>query len=243
MAFTPALTASEMLYEAKVLYESIASADAPGYTNLQWSILLTRAQHNVVTRLWEEGYDKDEVHRGALSTLLTPTISTTKTDRDDIYTSSQFQAWEFTVDDDIMFTYSERCSYGNPIKYADVIPVEWDYYKMNVDNPFEQPDGTYFWGMVGSNSTPVYSKVILVPASITPLTLYTVGIHYPIPIVINGVTLQGVTGNSITGVGNCKLHSAIHRDIVEEAANLASAYSKDLVGYHILQNEMNQNNV
>jgi hypothetical protein len=232
MAFTPALSATEMLYEAKVLYESIASADAPGYTNLQWSILLTRAQHNVVTRLWEEGYDKDEVHRGALSTLLNTTSSTTRTNKPWVHVN----AWEFTVDTNIMFTYSERASYvkGITTYYADVIPVEWDYYKMNVDNPFECPDGSYFWGLIGGNTSTVYAKTIITDGN-TPASLITTGLHFPEPIIVNvSVTLQGVTG-----LTDCKLHPAVHRDIVENAANLASAYSKDQVGYQILQNEMN----
>jgi len=241
MAFTPALTASEMLYEAKVLYESIASADAPGYTNLQWSILLTRAQHNVVTRLWEEGYDKDEVHRGALSSLLNTITTSSPTNKPLVHAN----AWEFKVNTSIagstmMFTYSERATYTKSTitYYADVIPVEWDYYKMNVDNPFECPDGTYFWGLIGGNSSPYYTKTIITNGE-TPITLITTGLIFPQPIIVNAsVTLQGVIG-----VTSCALHPAIHRDIVEEAANLASAYSKDQLGYQILQNEMNQNNV
>ena len=231
MAFTPALTASDMLYEAKVLYESIASNDAPGYTDKQWSILLTRAQHNIVVKLWQEGYDKDEVHRGALSTLLNTTSSTTVANKPFVHAN----AYEFTVDTKIMFTYSERASYvKNAITYyADVIPVEWDYYKMNVDNPFECPDSTYFWGLVGGNTSTAYAKTVITDGSV-PVSLITTGLHFPTPIIVNAsVTLQ-----EVTGVTNCALHPAVHRDIVEEAANLASAYSKDQVGYQILQNEM-----
>ena len=206
MAFTPALSATEMLYEAKIIYESIASAEAPGYTDKQWSILLTRAQHNVVTRLWEEGYDKDEVHRAALSTVLNTTSSTTVSNKPLVHPN----AWEFTVDTNIMFTLSERASYvKNAITYyADVIPVEWDYYKMNMDNPFECPDNTYFWGLVGGNSSTKYAKTLITDGSI-PVALLTTALHFPTPIVMNGTTLQGVTGNTISGIGNCTLHPAI----------------------------------
>jgi hypothetical protein len=242
MPFTPALSAAEMLYEAKVLYESIASADAPGYTNLQWSILLTRAQHNVVSRLSSEGFDKDEKHRAGLSTLLQPFSTLSPVARTDISPN----AFQFNVDASkvILATYTERCRYtlSAVSRYADVIPVEWDYYKMNIDNPFEQPDSTYFWGLVGAKSTTdfSYSKMVVTPGTVggvavVPVELLTMAFTYPQPIIVNAsVTLQG-----ITGVTSCTLHASIHRDVVEEAANLASAYSKDREGYQIMQNEIN----
>lgn len=242
MAFTPALSATEMLYEAKVLYESIASADAPGYTNLQWSILLTRAQHNIVNTLISEGYDKDERHRAGLSTIFRPFSTLNPTARVDVNPN----VFQFNVDVNkaIMATYTERCKYtlSNVDCYADIIPVEWDYYKMNIDNPFEKPDKTYFWGLVGAKSTTdySYSKLVITPGTINgvavvPVELLTMAFTYPEPIIVNAsVTLQGVTG-----LTHCTLHASTHRSIVEQAANLASAYSKDQVGYQILQNEMN----
>ena len=46
------MTAEEMKYEGELLYESIASADAPGYTNKEWSHLLTAGQEKVVKEEW-----------------------------------------------------------------------------------------------------------------------------------------------------------------------------------------------
>lgn len=49
------MTPLEMKYEAELLYESIASADAPGYDNKEWSHILTMAQEEVVKRIIDNG--------------------------------------------------------------------------------------------------------------------------------------------------------------------------------------------
>lgn len=64
------LTAPQMEYEAKVVYESLASADAPGYTSRQWSILLTQAQEKLVLEVIKQGFDNDEINRRKIHSLL-----------------------------------------------------------------------------------------------------------------------------------------------------------------------------
>jgi hypothetical protein len=64
------LTAQQMEYEAKLVYESLASADAPGYNSRMWSVLLTQAQEKIVLEVIKQGLDNDELNRRKISPLL-----------------------------------------------------------------------------------------------------------------------------------------------------------------------------
>ena len=64
------MTAREMRYEAEIIYESIASQDAPGYTDREWSVLLTQAQENIILDICKSGLDENELNRRKISKLL-----------------------------------------------------------------------------------------------------------------------------------------------------------------------------
>ena len=63
------MTATEMMYEAEILYESIASADAPGYNPREWSHLLTAGQEKVIKEIIDKGLDREEKYKKAISPL------------------------------------------------------------------------------------------------------------------------------------------------------------------------------
>ena len=65
------LTAAEMQRESRLIYESIVSANAPGYTSREWSELLTIAQLTIVDNAIEEGIDRNEINRRIVSKLVT----------------------------------------------------------------------------------------------------------------------------------------------------------------------------
>ena len=56
------MTATDMSYEFNIVYESIASMAAPGYTEREKSVLLTQAQEEIII----EGPNRNQVQRTML---------------------------------------------------------------------------------------------------------------------------------------------------------------------------------
>ena len=64
------MTFVEMRREAELLYESINSSDAPGFTNTEWGYILTVAQRKVVRRILEDGINKNAFNQLAVEFLV-----------------------------------------------------------------------------------------------------------------------------------------------------------------------------
>lgn len=210
------LTASEMEYEAKVVYEAIASGDAPGYTNRQWSILLTQAQEKVVRQVILNGLDKDEHNRRVVSRLI----------RD--YSTTDFKRYKwknaFVVKLPQRYMYLLEDYVNDNIR---VVPKSYDYVHANKDNPFEKPKKEeYFWRIVHKDGA-----IIVTDGS----ELKSYNLSYlvrPTPIITKILD----PAKSIEGVyeqTNCKLDPIVHRDIVNMAGKLAELYASNQLGYQL----------
>ena len=92
------LSASQMLYETKILYESIASSAAPGYTNREWSVILTQAQEELINEMYLDGIEKDDFNKRVMQSLVTNTTRTA-------FTASDIFEYSYTVllPSDILF--------------------------------------------------------------------------------------------------------------------------------------------
>jgi hypothetical protein len=256
------LTASEMMYEAKVLYESMASADAPGFTPREWSVLLTQAQEKLVLELCGEGVDKDTFNRIALSQLKEYGIINLGS----IYNALSLTGYQnsFRVDRSglnqtvngfvyrPLFFFEQR---GNAtlgavsLTNVKIKEVEEDYVSANTDNPYKNPNKIIFWQLPYKNDS------VIVITNGTNLQSYYCGyIKKPYPIIVpysgytSAMTIEGYNlntgtnpdGNSVLTYGiDCKLHVSLHRKIVQEAAALAKATNKDQMALQLQKMQEN----
>ena len=133
------MNATQMKYEAQLLYESIASADAPGYTSKEWSFLLTAGQEKVVKDIIDKGLDEEERYRKAISSLLIP-MSVTGGSLVD-YSTTLPNAISVDLDADCLGTTMERgvISYGGT-QIVKITPDKLDFYMANINNPLKKPD-------------------------------------------------------------------------------------------------------
>ena len=228
------LTAPEMWYEARLLYESIASADAPGYTSRDWSLILTQAQEKVLRDIIDEGVEKNDTNKLILSPI-TKTISNLSIAADtSVVIPNAYSVVENTFNPfhiEAEFVYNSAVT---PTNLIPVKPIEWDDYGILIDNPYEKPStNVIFWKIVTDG------KVVIVgDGSVVNKYLVTY-IARPVPIVVDTLSApQAIEG--ITTITNCSLHHSVHRKIVEKAASLANAYIKDQVGYQISSVEENK---
>ena len=211
------LTAKEMEYEAKVVYEALASADAPGYTSRQWSIILTQAQEKVLNEILNEGWDSTETNRRVVSKLLKTTNRTIRNKVDtDLPFANTFKA---PLPVDYMHIVTDTANGTVRVK-----PVSYDYVLVNLKNPFENPTNDLFWRVVDG-------KNALIITDGTPLSKYRITyIKRPEPIITRELKtpIEGFTEEK-----NCDLDPIVHRRIVDRAGRLAEAYVNNQVGYQI----------
>jgi hypothetical protein len=210
------LTAREMEYEAKIVYEGIASADAPGYTSRQWSVLLTKAQEKIIEAVIEEGWDKNETNRRIISKLLVNWEAETNTI--DVY-----NRWNnaFKVILPVNYMHIAEDYANDKVR---VRPVTYDYVHSNIYNPFENPFKDEFWRLTDATGV-----IVLTDGS--ELSKYSLSyIKRPEPIITNTLT-EPIEGN--TSYADCKLDPIVHRRIVDRAARLADAYTNNQLGYQL----------
>lgn len=254
------LTASEMMYEAKVLYEKLSSADAPGIPPREWSVLLTKAQEEIVKDVYNS--PPNESTRLILSQLKEYGV---------INLGSIFSAVSLTG-----FSNSFRVSRAGlnttvngfvykPLYFSEqrgnatlgsisltnvkIREVDEDYISANINNPYKLPNKIEFWQLPykddnvivitnGTNLQSYYCSYIKKPYPIiVPNSTYTVAMTIEGYNLNTGLNPDGA--NIITAGIDCKLHVSIHRKIVEKAVSLAIASNGDEKQYQLqkIENE------
>jgi hypothetical protein len=217
------MTAIEMQYEAKIIYESIASADAPGYTDRQWSIILTQAQEKVVLEICNDGLDKNESNRRVVRNL----HKTVEIDGDKIYEDVLFGYYHVIFPSDFLHPLKEVANYSARVK-----AVSYDFVESNKKNPFEKPSKDIFWKLFHSEGATIVTNG-------QQLLFYTMDyISKPKPIITKdlptGAAIEGFTDRR-----DCELDESVHRIIVDRAGKLAFAYTENPQMYQIQSLEEN----
>jgi len=213
------MTFAEMRSEVELLYESINSSAAPGFTTAEWGLILTVAQRKVVLDILEEGVNKNAFNQLAIERLLqSDNYTVTATDshfKNSDGTAAQTINTGTKVFDSKFFwlvdEYGKTASINNiPLKR-----ITFDFYRINIDNPFRTPtveDG--FW-LLQYNNKPVFIT------DGTALTnYYLIGCHHP--------DLYPIA----TGT-DCILGKGIHYKIVEKAVALARMSVENVNGYQL----------
>jgi hypothetical protein len=230
------MTAAEMLKMVEIVYESIASNNAPGYSEYEWSILLSEAQEEVIKNVIKEGAEKDDFNKLAIQTLSKRVANNTITTYPHIpYAFSVAQ--DVLSLNDVWAIYKEVINNSPKIK---VKPISFDFYADNIKNPYKKPTEKLAWRIVTGIATEI---IIVLPAN-TPLTSYELYyIGKPSPIIVPGTpvydTIFGtlVTSSIFTNGLDCNLSTLVHTDIVHLAAERAKLYISDLQGWqaHLAQ--------
>lgn len=228
------LTAPQMLYEAKIVYEAIASADAPGYTSRQWSVLLTQAQENIIMETRKMGFDFDEFNRRLSHKLLTEkTISIAAEEEmgETVILNQPLGSNSYEVPLETDYLHIVKDTANSVVR---VRPVSYDFYHTNIDNPFENPTSDEFWRLTGKDSL-----IIITDGS--PLAKYhLIYLRRPKPIIVADLPEdKAIEGHYLQT--DCELDHSVHRLIVNEAAKLAHAYTGNQLGYQIQSIESTQN--
>lgn len=217
------MTCIEMRTEAELLYESINSSDAPGFSPTEWALILTVAQRKVVNRILREGINKNAYNQLAIEKLVKPDVYADLT-----ATNTHFRNTDGTLaqtidvgtkvfDPDFFWILDEYVNTASKNNIR-LHRITYDFYRSNLQNPFRIPDVDEGYWVLQYNNVPVFIT------DGTTLTSYNiVGVEHPdnYPIGI------------ATPAGDCILNEGVHSKIVEEAVTLARMSVVDPQGYQL----------
>ena len=217
---------NEWSLEFDLLYQNITSNQAPGLTEYEKSVFLTRAQEAVVVMLYngtlKDSFEETEEITDYLDTLV-KTVHLTVPE-DSMTTPRIISTSEiFALPDDLLFRTLELCTLdveGCGEMEASVVPVTQDEFWRTRRNPFKGPNKSRVLRLAFAVSDEQrYSELV----SKYDITSYTVRyLARPEPIILTDL----VDGLSINGESNektCKLPKALHQTILVEAVKAAKA--------------------
>ena len=216
------MTFVEMRREAELLYESINSSDAPGFTDAEWGYILTAAQRKVVRRILNDGINRNAFNQLSIEFLV-------KEDDYTVFTTDpHFKNTDGTVArrlnitppvgkafDSTYFWILDEYAITSDKSNIPLIKINYDFYRKNIENPFRTPNSVDGFWMLQYDNAPVF----ITDGSLVS-GYYVVGVQHP-------------DNYPINASHDCMLNGGIHSDIVQEAITLARMSVTDAQGYQL----------
>lgn len=221
------MTTTELSDQFDVLYNNITSNQAPGLSEYEKSVFLTKGQDEIVKNYFTpnskgnnigQGFDDSAKRQADFSTLMktsncTAATAGTKIDaRSSAYT---FPSDVFIVVNEVITTTSN--------KYLQVIPLRFDEYIRLMSKPFKRPLKNQAWRLLnsgtvnGSESTKIAEIVTNIGDDVKNYSIRY--IKHPKPIIL--ADLDGLTIGGYSSVTECEVDPVLHEDILQRAVELA----------------------
>ena len=222
---------NEWSLEFDQMYQNITSNQAPGLTEYEKSVRLTRAEWDVQIMLYKGSLGKSFEETEELTHYLDSLVCQYDTSAPvsgvpHIVSGSKV----FELPDDMLFRTLEICKINRdgcgPVD-AVVVPVTQDEFWRTSRNPFKKQNGNRVlrlsFGSSEEFSDGLYSSQYSELISDYPIESYTVRyIRKPEPIIL--VDLEdGLSIDGETEAKTCKLPEALHQTILTEAVKAAKA--------------------
>lgn len=208
------MTTQEFSIEFDILYNNLASNTAPPLNEYEKSVLLTKAQSDIVIELYSGrnnlglSYESSEEARKYLAHLIV------KKDIPLSHTISgvmEHEVTNYNPNSEILFITRECINNTIP-----VIPVTQDEYTRIKDNPFKGPSKNRAIRVLAENGT----SIIACNLPKIPNAQYSYwGISRPTPIILDGIddptlTIEGMTTDTPQ---EGALDASLHRMILDRA--------------------------
>jgi hypothetical protein len=202
------MTPEEFSNQFDVLYNNITSNQAPGLTEYEKSVFLTKAQNEKVKNFFtsaspgnviNQGFDDSALRQADFSCLM-------KTATGDKVSSSvppkiDSRSTVFTFPPDVFIVINESVRIGDSTKNYQVLPLRYDEYTRLMSKPFQRPCKNQVWRLINSgtgegNTSTKYVELIGAPGTDDSTTFtYTVRyIRKPKPIIVgdlDDLTIDG----------------------------------------------------
>lgn len=253
----------EFSNEFDILYNNINSNQAPGLDEYEKSIFLTKAQDEILKAYFtpilnkpQQGFDSTERRQIDFSML---TIVKTYEESIDLIEGSVIQQVFYPgildnkdntkrvkLEPDILFILNEfvdvqREGYSNTVRLS-VVPISYTEYTIAMTKPYKRPVKFQAWRLLNNQNTDNYSEIIIGPND----TLKKYSLRYirePRPIILEDLTKSDLTINGKSQESTCELDPILHREIIQRAAELASAVYKGDLTQQVALGTSSQTNI
>lgn len=222
----------EFSNEFDVLYNNIMSNASPGLDEYEKSVLLTKAQEEIVKNYYNpkgnkygEGLDDSLKRQIDFSSLI-------KVSKGTFIPSPSFtldsRSKVFTLPSDLFIVINEAVTTNKGTKQ--IIPISYTEYVRLMSKPYKEPFKYQAWRIISTSSDEITTEIIV--NSNEEITDYIIRyIKRPSPIITVDLSseYEGLTINGISSISECELNPILHQEILQRAVELAKAtYEGDI---------------
>lgn len=224
------MTVQEFSHEFDIIYNNIMSNQAPGLTEYEKSVFLTKAQDELLKNYfnkkgnqYQEGIDGSPKRHMDFSNLIV-TASPVE------YTSPTYIKYDdrsvlYTMPEDILLILNETgvSTANNVSRRLSILPISYMDYEWYMQKPFKQPYKNQGWRLLHSSGEDSFVSEIIIKADET-LSDYKIRyLKRPQPIILADLTVDydGVSISGQTAVSECELDPIIHPEILQRATEIA----------------------
>lgn len=215
-----------------VLYNNIMSNAAPGINEYEKSVLLTKAQDEVLKNYfnpkgnkYQEGFDGSAKRQIDFSGLISVKEGTLLNGQ----AGFDLRAKIYRMPEDVFLIINETLTTDTGVKQ--VVPISFDEYSRLMSKPYKEPLKYQAWRLVTEGSGSDNIIVELIPHSGETVSKYTIRyVRRPKPIVLVDLASEygDVSINGVSTISECELNPLIHEEILQRAVELAKvAYTGD----------------
>lgn len=223
------MSGEEMSNLMDVLYNNITSNQAPGLTEYEKSVFLTKAQDELVKNYFlpqsnskQAGFDDNAKRQIDFSALTVASVikkfSTSLFD-------DRSESKSVTLPEDVMMIIHEMTKVVRDGYYVSLVtvPIKYDEYSRLMSKPYKRPVKSQAWRLINYN---VKNTADLVVGPKDVIVSYTIRyVRRPKPIIIgelDGLTIDGYEyGEGEMMTMGCELDPSVHEEIVQRAVELA----------------------
>ena len=218
-----------------VLYNNIMSNAAPGINEYEKSVLLTKAQDEVLKNYfnpkgnkYQEGFDGSAKRQIDFSGLISVKEGTLLNGQ----AGFDLRAKIYRMPEDVFLIINETLTTDTGVKQ--VVPISFDEYSRLMSKPYKEPLKYQAWRLVTEGSGSDNIIVELIPHSGETISKYTIRyVRRPKPIVLVDLASEygDVSINGVSTISECELNPLIHEEILQRAVELAKiVYTGDANG-------------
>lgn len=218
------MTTNEFEWEFDVLYNNIASNAAPGINSYEKSVLLTKAQDELIKNYfnpqgnkYKEGFDGSAKRQIDFSGLISVANGTLLDQQ-----GFDLRAKVFKIPTDVFLIINESIVTNTGIKQ--IIPIKFDEYTRLMSKPYKEPLKFQAWRLITEGDINSGVTVEIIPNSQETIESYTLRyVRRPKPIILANLKSEygDVSINGETEISQCELNPLVHREILQRAVELA----------------------
>lgn len=229
------MSISEFSNQFDILYNNIMSNAAPGINEYEKSVLLTKAQDEVLKNYfnpkgnkYQEGFDGSAKRQIDFSGLISVKEGTLLNGQ----AGFDLRAKIYRMPEDVFLIINETLTTDTGVKQ--VVPISFDEYSRLMSKPYKEPLKYQAWRLVTEGSGSDDIIVELIPHSGETVSKYTIKyVRRPKPIILVDLASEygDVSINGVSTISECELNPLIHEEILQRAVELAKiVYTGDANG-------------